>query len=236
MRKDYIIFGDVDTRSYKVGIYGDKLAGAPERDKEFVSIPGRNGDLTIDNGRFNNITVAYKAYIIDKYNSNIRGLRNALLNKSGYQRLEDTVNPDEFRLGQAIPFEVDEVGVLRAGEFTMQFNCKPQRFLKEGEYSIEFTSAGSIFNQYDTVALPLIRAYGTGTFTIGSVTVQITTANDYTDIDCDLQEAYKDTLATNCNANIVLSNGKFPSLNPGNNNISMTGITKLEIIPRWWIL
>ena len=118
----------------------------------------------------------------------------------------------------------------------MQFNCKPQRFLKEGEYSIEFTSAGSIFNQYDTVALPLIRAYGTGTFTIGNVTVQITTANDYTDIDCDLQEAYKDTLATNCNANIVLSNGKFPSLNPGNNNISMTGITKLEIIPRWWIL
>lgn len=235
-RDDYIIFGDIDTRNYKVGIYGDQLASAPERDKEHISVPGRNGDLTIDNGRYNNITVSYKAWLIDEYNSNIRGLRNALLSKRGYQRLEDTINPNEYRMAQAIPFEVDEVGVLRAGEFTMQFYCMPQRFLKEGEQPVEITASGSIFNQYDTTALPLIRAYGTGTFTIGSVTIQITTANGYTDIDCELQEAYKDTMATNCNGNIVLTNGKFPELLPGSNVVSMSGITKLEIQPRWWIL
>ena len=235
LRNDYLIFGDVDTRVFRVGIYGDKLAQAPERDQEFVSVPGRDGDLILDNGRYKNITVSYKAYIVRGYNENMRGLRNALMSQKGYQRLQDTINPEEFRLGKAIPFSIQEHGQLKAGEFTMQFVCKPQRFLTEGEIPIEVSAATSLLNQYEE-AKPLIRAYGTGSFTIGDVSVQITSANTYTDIDCELQEAFKDTLATNCNGNIVLTNGVFPSLKKGTNAISMSGITKLEITPRWWIL
>ena len=236
LRNDYFTFGDIDSRDYGVGIYGNKLANPPERDEEHISVPGRNGDLIIDKGRYKNITVSYKAYIIDNYNENIKDLRNALFSKRGYQKLADSINTDEFRLAQALPFDVNEVGVLRAGEFKIQFNCQPQRFLKSGENEIEVTSATTITNQYKESALPLIRAYGTGSFTIGGVTVQITSANGYTDIDCELQEAYKDTLATNCNGNIVLTNGAFPKLNPGNNAISLSGITKLVITPRWWII
>lgn len=236
MRNDFFIFGDIDSRLYEVGIYGDKLADPPERDREYVSVPGKNGDIVIDNGRYNNKVVTYKAYIINKYNANIAGLRNALLSYKDYQRLEDTVNPEEFRMAVALPFEVDEVGVLRAGEFTIQFNCKPQRYLKSGEQEIEITSNTSIFSEYTEAALPLIRAYGTGFFSIGGVAVQITSANGYTDIDCELMEAYKDTMATNCNANIVLTNRKFPQLNSGENAITLSGITKLIIKPRWWIV
>lgn len=236
LRNDYILFGDIDTRTYQVGIFGDQLASPPERDRESVEVPGKNGDVVFDNGRYKNITVSYKAYIIDKYNSNIRGLRNALLSKTSYQRLEDTVNPDEYRMALALPFDVTEHGVLRAGEFTMQFNCKPQRYLKSGEIPIEITSATSIFNEYEQTALPLIRAYGTGSFSIGGVAIQITSASGYTDIDCETMEAYKDTMATNCNGNIVLTNGAFPSLKIGANAVSLSGITKLIITPRWWIL
>ena len=50
------------------------------------------------------------------------------------------------------------------------------------------------------------------------------------------EQAYKDTLATDCNANIVLTNGKFPSLKNGANQITISGLTKLEITPRWWIV
>lgn len=234
LRNDYILFGDIDTRTYGVGIFGDQLANAPERDKEYVNVPGRNGDIILDNGRYNNITVSYKAYIIDKYNINIRGLRNALMSKKGYQRLEDTVNPDEFRYAEAIPFEVDETGVLRAGEFVLQFNCKPQRYLKYGEEQIEITGSSSIFNKHIESALPLIRAYGTGSFSIGGVAVAISSASTYTDIDCELQEAYKGS--TNCNGNITLTNNKFPELKSGDNAVTMSGITKLIITPRWWVL
>lgn len=236
MRKDFFIFGDIDSRQYGVGIYGDQLAKAPERDQEHVSVPGRNGDLILDNERYPNIIVPYKAYIIDNYNENVKGLRNALLSKLGYQKLEDSINPDEYRMAQAMPFEPNEYGVLRAAEFELQFNCKPQRFLKAGDIPIEVTTSGTIHSEYDQPALPLIRAYGTGSFTIGGVTIQITSASSYTDIDCELQEAYKDSLATNCNGNIVLTNGKFPQLTKGNNAVSKSGITKLIIYPRWWIL
>ena len=236
LRNDYIIFGGVDTRKFQVGIFGDQLAEAPERDIKKLSVPGKNGDVVIDNGRYKNIRVKYKAYIIDKYNANIRGLRNAFLAKRGYQKLEDTVNPNEYRLAMALPFEPEEYGVLRAAEFELEFDCKPQRFLKSGEQTITLTAESSIYNAYEERALPLIRAYGTGTFTIGGVSVQITSANSYTDIDCETMEAYKDTMATNCNGNIVLTNGVFPYLDPGINSVSMTGITQLDIVPRWWIL
>ena len=176
------------------------------------------------------------SYIIDKYNSNVKGLRNALLSQKGYQRLQDSINPEEFRLGKALPFDVDEYGILRAGEFTLQFNCKPQRFLTIGEEVITLTSNSSIYSDFAEEAKPLIRAYGTGSFSIGGVTIQITSASGYTDIDCDLEEAYKDSLATDCNSNIVLTDDVFPSLSFGENQVIMTGITKLEITPRWWIL
>lgn len=236
MRNDYFIFGDIDSRQYGVGIYGNQLAKMPQRDQEYVSVPGRNGNLVLDNGKYHNVTIPYKAYIIKNYNENVRGLRNALLEKHGYQRLEDTINPDEYRMARALPFEPNEIGVLQAAEFEISFDCMPQRFLKIGEVPLEVTTSANIFSEYKQPALPLIVAYGTGSFTINDVTIEITTANSYTDIDCELQEAYKDTLATNCNGNIVLTNGVFPTLTKGNNAISMTGITKLIIYPRWWIL
>ena len=235
-RNDHLIFGTCDTKDFGVGIFGDQLANAPQRSVDVMSVPGKNGDVIIDNGRYENITVSYKAYIIDEYNQNIRGLRSALLSQHGYQKLEDSVNPEEYRMGCILPFNIDEYGILRAGEFTLQFNCKPQRYIKDGDYAITFTSNGSIHSDYDEDAAPLIRAYGTGSFTINGVQITINSASSYTDFDCELMEAYKDTMATNCNGNITLNNGKFPVLSKGNNTVTFSGLSSLEIKPRWWII
>lgn len=237
LNDDFLVFDDVNSKLYNVGIFGDKLADSPERDVTFVSVPGRNGDVLIDNKRFKNITVPYKCYIIKDYEKSIRAFRDALLSKVGqYYRLEDSINDGEFRMAQISPISINEIGKLRAGEFTLKFNCKPQRFLKTGEELIEVEESQEILNPYNQTALPLIRAYGTGYFYIGSYGIRINSANEYTDIDCELMEAYKDTLATNCNANIEILNNAFPELTPGINEITLSGITKLEITPRWWIV
>ena len=81
-------------------------------------------------------------------------------------------------------------------------------------------------------ALPLIKAYGTGTLTISGISVTVTTASEYTDIDSEIEEAYKGS--TSCNMNIILSNGEFPKFQPGINTVSFTGFSRLEITPRWW--
>jgi phage-related protein len=83
-------------------------------------------------------------------------------------------------------------------------------------------------------AKPLIRAYGTGYFSISGIRVNINSANVYTDIDCELQEAYKGTI--NCNGNITLVNGEFPILKSGENLIVISGLSKIELTPRWWTI
>lgn len=232
---NFIVFNGQKLKDYGVFISGEAVFDAPKRDTTSVKVPGRNGELTLDNGRYENITIKYPAFIVRSFKERISELRNFVLSQSGYQRLEDTYHPDEFRLAKwESDFSVKPDEALLAGEFDLKFNCYPQRFLKSGENAIEITSATTIINEQMTTALPLIRAYGTGTFTINGVTVQITSASSYTDIDCDLQECFKDTLSINCNGNVVLTT--FPELQPGENTISMSGITKLEITPRWWRL
>lgn len=234
---NYIVYDGQKLKDYGVYISGDGVFDAPMRDEKTIEIPGRNGKLTIDNGRYQNITLKYPAFIVRDFKNSISALRNYILSKRGYVRLEDTYHSDEFRLARfAEDFTVKPIEELYAGDFDLVFDCYPQRFLKEGEHPIEITANSVIINAQLHTALPLIRAYGTGTFTINGITVQITAASTYTDIDCDLQECYKDTLATNCNENVVLTNGVFPSLTSGENTISLSGITKLEITPRWWRL
>lgn len=234
---NYIVFDGKRLKDYGVYISGKGVFDAPKRDENTVDVPGRNGKLTIDNGRFENITVKYPAFIVRGFKENVDALRNYVLSKRGYVRLEDTYHPNEFRLARfAEDFTVKPIEELYAGDFDLVFDCYPQRFLKSGEHPIEVTTSITLINEQLQTALPLIRAYGTGTFTINGVAVQIVSANVYTDIDCDLQECYKDTLATNCNGNVRLTNGAFPSLVSGENSVSMSGITKLEITPRWWKL
>lgn len=232
-----IVFNGKKLSDFGVFISGSGVFNAPERDVETVEVPGRNGALTLDNGRYKNIALKYPAFIYEEFKDKVQGLRNFLNSQSGYVRLEDSYHPDEFRLARVSgAFNATPVEALYGGNFDLTFDCYPQRFLKSGEQTIEITANTTINNAQLTTSKPLIRAYGTGTFSVGGVAVQIISASTYTDIDCDLQECFKDTLATNCNGNVVLTNGKFPELKPGANAITLSGITKLIITPRWWIL
>ena len=233
--RQWLTFDGKSTRDYGVYISGNGTFNAPERDREVISVPGKNGDVIIDNGRYLNVSLEYPAFIYDNFRVNIEGLRNLLLSARGYKRLEDTYHPSEFRLAEWDgDFQADVVEHLEAGQFTLKFNCKPQRFLKDGEKDVICdASTGNITLINPTLhdAKPLIRAYGTGGFWVGNAYMAVTSADGYTDIDCDIMDAYKGS--DNCNGNIT---GEFPVLHPGGNGIRRDGIIKLEIYPRWWVL
>lgn len=230
--RNWLTFDGKSLKDYGVYISGNGTYNAPERDEEVISVPGKDGDIVIDNGRYMNTTVTYPAFIYNRFSVNVEALRNYLLSKRGYKRLEDTYHPEEFRMAKwEGGFETEARHFQGAGEFNLIFNCKPQRFLKSGEESKEFTSNTTIVNQTMQTAKPLLRVYGTGSFSIGSATMQITSADVYTDIDCEVMDAYKG--ATNCNGNI---SGTFPELMPGENGIALNGVSKVIIWPRWWVL
>lgn len=232
----FLTFDGKSTKDFGVYLIGNAVYNAPGREYEKVSVPGRNGDLLIDNGRYSNLELEYNIIIYENFTKNIRGLRNYLASKNGYFRLEDTYNPSEYRIAKySNGLELENVRPGDIGTALIYFDCKPQRFLKSGEKAYTFTSNGTIKNPTLMDAKPLVRVYGEGEVSIGAQTITITTADSYTDIDCELQDAFMGSV--NCNPNIQLTSGDFFVLLPGDNGITLgTGITKVEIIPRWWVI
>lgn len=230
---EYFLYDGVSCEDFKVRISGGGTFDAPQRDVETIVVEGRNGDLHIDKGRFNNIEITYESFIFDDFEHNYPAFKAFLNSKRGYKRLEDSYHPEYYRKAIYRDKLTPTMSTRNvAGTFNITFDCDPRCFLKSGEEVMDVLNGDVIRNDTLYTAKPLIRAYGIGTISINGVAVVVTSADGYTDIDCELQEAYKGT--TNCNGNITLNNGKFPELTPGLNTILYSGFTSVEITPNWW--
>ena len=195
---NHLTYDGVDSSSFGVFISGEGVFDAPARRGEMISIPGRNGSLFMDEGVFENITVEYPAFIGTGYEELFRtklgDLRSWLTSRGNYKRLIDTYHPDEFRLGvYREKIEVDPKHITRAGNFTMKFDCKPQRFLVSGENPVVFYENGSITNPTLFASSPLIKVTGNGTVSIGPNGEYRFVVSDSTGtiwIDTEVMEAY----------------------------------------------
>lgn len=232
--RNWFTLNGVDSRDFGVYISGQGTFSAPSREYNLLPVPGRNGDLVGPEKRFANCVLTYPAFIYTNFDANIEAFRNFLLSLVGYHDLVDSYHPDEIRkvLFQG-PFEPQVTKRNDAGSFDISFICKPQRFLASGQTVTTLTTDGSITNPTLFDSQPLMRVYGTGALGIGSQTVTITQADVYTDIDCEMMDAFKGT--ANKNPYVQLTDHNFPVFKPGVNNLSLgAGITKVEITPRWW--
>lgn len=232
--RNYFTLNGVDSRDFGVYISGEGTFSSPSREYNMVPIPGRNGDLVGIERRFENLELKYPAFIYANFDANIRDFRNYLLSLVGYHILIDTYHPDEFRMAlYDNEFEPKVVKKNDAGSFDIVFNCKPQRYLLSGETVTTLTADGSITNPTLFNSQPLLRVYGTGQLGVNSDTITISAADTYTDIDCEMMDCFKGLV--NKNKFVSFTSYKFPEFVPGVNNISLgTGITQVDITPRWW--
>ena len=235
-----VIFNGISSRELHIQVEHPPEYEYPERDYTITHVPGRNGDVVFDNGSYKNVGRTYQIAIGEEdadYAVLANKISEWLHSANGYARLEDSYEPDYYRMAmyyEGLPIE----NILnQAGRATIKFDCKPQRFLKYGEQSIEIQNGANLHNPTRFAAKPLIRVYGTGgaqtMLTVGDRVVTLTSITDYVDLDCDLENAFKGS--TNCNGNITAE--YFPVLASGDNAIVWAGnITKVEITPRWWTL
>lgn len=227
---EYLMFAGKSSLDFNVVISGSGTYNKPRRDVSKFAVVGRNGELTMDNGRFENLPIKYPAFITENFRENFDAFAAFLASQKGYQRLADSYHPDHFR--RAVYTDTLEPIMSarnRSGSFEIRFDCDPRLFLKKGEVKRTITTAGAILNPTRFQSAPLIRLYGSGTLTIGEVSITLDTTSAYVDIDCELEEA----LVAAENLNITTEGGKFPKLDPGNNDITYTG-SKLDIIPRFY--
>lgn len=225
--------------SYNLNIQVERYPAqdGPQRLFETIQVPGRNGELTIDSGAFSNYQQPYEIY----FNANqkktpavSREVKRWLQLPVGYQRLEDTYEPEVFRLARYTgPTQIENVMNL-FGRIILYFDCQPQRWLKSGEHPVMFAKAGELVNEWFP-ALPLIRVNGSGSgkLYVGGYTAQLNKLDGFVLLDSATQNAYKDTQNKNGDVSIA----DFPVLQPGATPISWDGgITSVEITPRWWTL
>lgn len=255
-----MIFNGFSTVDAGVVIQTPPVYEFPSRRSEVIQIQGKNGDIVIDKNSFNNVNREYNLASVfrknDSFIGNVRVLVDWLSSVSGYARLEDSYEPEYFRLamfraGGQLPNFYD-----KATAMVVRFECKPQRFLKTGEVGMEFTRSThpdanfhKIENPTKYLALPEINVTG------GVVSIELRSGDDYNNpdnttiltvtdntilekitIDSDIQDVY--TASSFLNNKVEVTNG-FPKLYPGNNWLKITYLssdTVVTIKPRWWVL
>ena len=250
MRKTFT-FDNILSSDFGVYINGAGAYNSPEPDLEYISVPGRSGDLIYDNNRLRNIELVYPAcFMLENFATNFQLLKTFLLTHKGYYRLTDDYHPGYFRMASIDQgIDVDQIDwVNGAGSFDLRFNCKPQLFLassfsNDGKVTVNNGSSETIWNYIyiphggvlvikpGFPAKPLIRAYGAGSFTINNVTVTISAHSyAYIDIDCELMDCYYQS--NNANQYVTLT--KYPVLDKYSNSVSVSGLTKIEVWPHLW--
>ena len=217
--KKYFIFNGKKSSDFDVWASGLNIFHSPERRIERIQVPGRNGELLIEDGSFENTELLFKDCFIPRhFSENFTNLSNYLNRQKGYQRLELSWLPDEYRLAA---FHGDIEASMKnwngMGKFDLTFNCKPQRFLKSGEEPIYImpplygnkTPGLNRFSQYGTtIRLLKMPASGSVSFKInywsdiealpsGSISIGTATAVgwEYT-LDRDLPSPYWNVEAT----------------------------------------
>ena len=187
-------FDSKSSKDFGVYLTGVTVFDAPVRDVEMITIPGRNGTYARDGGRFDNIEVKFRASAVGDdqtdFATGISNLRNYLCSKTGYKRLEDEYNPDEYRMAvYKSGLEVSPI-LLEKGTFDITFDCKPQRFLKSGETATSVANNGTISNPtlFDSHPLLQFTSNGSaGTINLGTQQIMVLNAIlGMTDLDLSI--------------------------------------------------
>lgn len=233
-----VIFNGVSSQDLHALVQEPPEYVFPEKDQTSTHVPGRNGDIVVDDGTWQNVNRKYNIAIDARkfsYAEVASKLVQWLHSTSGYARLEDTYEPDYFRM--AMYKESGSISNIysKAGQLDVVFDCKPQRYLKSGEKTDDINTNTVYYNPTGFSSNPKIVVHGSGSgvISIGQYTININNILDAMVIDSEIQDTYKGNI--NCNSRVSILN--YPKLVPGNNNISISGgISHIEITPRWWTL
>ena len=207
----------------------------PSRKHEKVSVPGRNGDILIQQDAFENVSQRYEIYISAEQTrfTPISHKVAEWLCVKGYQRLEDSYFLDTFRLA-AFQGGLEIENILnRFGRATIEFDCKPQRFYKFGDFFNDMANGQKLLNPSPFTAKPVLVTSGTGsaTITINNNTLELEDCNNMT-IDCEIMQIYQNNVSKNGTIE-----GDFFELPKGESEITWSGgITGIKLKPRWWTI
>lgn len=250
-----ITFNGKSSSSFGITVECYPSPNRPARRGTVLQIPGRNGNLVIEDGTYENVTLKFDVYLsAEPANLYDRAAAVAdwLLGSTGYQRLTTEYEPDIFRLARfAGPLDIEAI-LNSHGRATLEFDCYPQRFdaLSHvySDYGSLSSGSAAITNTGTMIAKPMIKVTGKGNVVLdfasaasGNTTeVDFAFSTSKTEtiiLDCDLHDAYYED-GSNANAAVSFSDAEaslpesadyfyptFPELTPGSNTVSLSALS-----------
>lgn len=245
-------FNQVSSLSLNLVVEHRNIISAPSPILEQYQIPGRDETLYRFTG-FENALVEYETFLkvaspnmVEAYMTSIK---NWLLQSPGeYFRLEDDYDLDHYRMAAYVTGLEPERNWKLFTRQTIQFSCKPYRYLREGDNQIDgqIGTSLTIYNPTQFTALPEI-VVNLAASVPSSITIEIEyeDGEDYSQqlspivsslvylplyIDSESQTIYTRQQGL---TNSILN--EFPVLKPGNNTITISaGVGSVFFItPRW---
>lgn len=236
-KRGLIVYGGESSSDYGMVVSEAPAYERPNRKQTIYTVPGRNGAVVFQDDAWEDVVRSYNVWIaegVQPLSVKVSAFEAMLNSMKGWQRLEDSFEPDVFRLAYYSGGNDFSNKMTQYGEATINFTCRPERFLKTGEQEITVINNQKIVNQTRFTAKPLIHIEGSGTVTvaIGGNTISAS-ITDYINIDCETMNAYR-LAAENKNSDI---SGSFPKIIPGENTVGITGTTtKVTIVPRYFTI
>ena len=234
----YFIYDGISSKEFGIKIKkgGINNFSSPQRSYETIQVKGRNGDLIIDNGNYENFTLEIECYL-DARNSNLNTIskefKKWLLSDLKYKKLILGTDRDYYYEAICVnKIDISEV-VKNFGECLIVFNCKPLKREIFGDSKITLTQSSTLYNN-GLASNPYIRVVGSGdiTININNQKLILKAVEGYIEVDAELYNCFKGDVNQN---NKMYSD--FPILEEGQNDISWEGnVTRLEILPRWVVL
>ena len=243
-------FDGRNSLEWGIGLSGSGVWDAPVRRGEMIAVPGRNGNVWVDDGTFDNIEVIYPCWISDGFNDKVDDFRAYMMAHSdNYFRLEDTYHPEEFRLARYPgPFSASPGTRNLTGRFDLTFDCDPRRFLKSGEEDLVPSAAPRWQTTYTVYNPTYFPAYPS-IFILTTISGSSIAINDAV---IEFPVAGVQNFWIDCETMVQTSNGEIvygkinaperPVFLPGNNTVVCTGGNfgadprPYKIIPRWWTI
>lgn len=236
MLNETFIFKNKRAKSKGIELQESISISAAVPNMTVTTIPGRNGTLIEYDGSYANRTITARCFLLDHaLEKGIDDINSWLLGENGYFRFEDSNDTKHFMLARAVQGLDKNARAGLLNPFTLEFDAKPQRFLKLGEKTVDVTSSKSIYNPTTFPALPLIEVTGSGdvAVTVFGVTLNIYSLNGVITYDAETDTAFNGAQ----NLNSMVGTTDTLIIPKGKNDITVTGsVTSLKITPRWWEL
>lgn len=243
----------ITTSTYGIYVLDCNDDDAPEPDYEFVSVPGRNGDLTLWNGKYKNKMITYECLCTNNARTNVPAFFNDILAATGPARLEDTFHTDYFKKGVFVgntPPGYTDGG--KCARFSITFNCQPQKWLFSGENEIVLSTSTTNHNiptRFPFRPLLKMQGYGSVTFNGGDVIIRVLSPADsgtevgsanYLMFDAETNYAYKSNTKESLNSHVALY--KYSTTRRAYEmqfqgavlQTSRQSTITASVIPRWW--